>query len=176
MLNDEANLNALGEILVPVLASVESCHAYEFWRKTYGQTDGSDALYVYGEYETINDATILFSLISLRKIDDFLSDTKKMKPKDIRYSDFGICRETVLLERESIISQDVRNKINKCIAHLTDLGDPSVDDWEGLEQALEMAKPTLNRLKEVIRRLLKLSDEQVSSANLSHTPRHAPKR
>ncbi len=159
MWNNEDDLNAIGEYLIPVLASVESCRANEYWRKTYGQIEGEDALYVYGEYEIIGDATMLFSLISLRKIDEFLSDGKTRLPSDIRYSDYGICREAVLLDSNSIISQGVRKKINKHIAHFTDLGDPDVEDWGEFYQALEMAKPALKRLEEVIRRLLKLSDQ-----------------
>jgi hypothetical protein len=86
MWNNEDDLNAIGEYLIPVLASVESCRANEYWRKTFGQIEGEDALYVYGEFEIIGDATMLFSLISLRKIDEFLSDGKKRLPSDIRYS------------------------------------------------------------------------------------------
>jgi len=157
--SDENELNALAELLIPVLASVQSCRTHEFWRKACSQIKYNDTQYVYGEYETIGDATMLFSLISLRKIDDFLSDEKKKRNTDVRYNDFGIGRKAVLLDAESIISHDVRSKINKCIAHFTDFGDPSVEDLEEFDQALEAAEPALGRLEEQILLTLKLIDQ-----------------
>jgi len=158
MLNDVDELDALAEILIPVLASIKSCRANEFWRKTYGNVEGNGTVYVCGEYEIISDATMLFSLISLRKIDEFLSNAKKKKTTDIRYSDFGICREDVLLDSKSIVSQDVRNSINTSVAHFTDFGDPSVEDWEEFGRALKMSKAPLKRLEEIIEKLLKFGD------------------
>ena len=161
MSNDEPDM-ALGEYLIPVLADVQSCRAYKFWRKTFGHIgDGQNALYVGGEFETIADATILFSLISLRKIDEFLSNDRKRKSTDIHYSEFEICRDEILMDREDVLPKDVRQSINQTIAHFTDLGQPSAEDWEKFEHVLEAAEPTLKRLELVIECLLEMEREDL---------------
>lgn len=145
------------EQLISVLACVRACDAYDLWKKMFGRFEGDKDVYVYGDYETVADATLSHSLISLRSVDDFLSDGKKTFTTDLRYYDFSINRSVVLGGETGVLSIDERAAINVHEAHLTSFAQIDADDLMDLHEALERTKNLRSRLEHELLVLLRAS-------------------
>ncbi len=143
------------ENVIAVLACLESCRAYEAWKQSFAtKIERNDALYVYGDFELVQDATASLSFVSLRRIDEFLSDRKKRLSTDLRYYDFKIKKLDILCENNSVLTDRERQLVNIFEAHLTSFGQADVDDLTTLFSALERTIDIRSRLKIELARLL----------------------
>lgn len=98
--------------IVLVCSSVSNCYAYHAWHSRVGPALAKINFYDPYAKGAVEDASLIASLVMLRKMHDFLSG-KKNKPDDLICSEFGLPTCVLMNEKE-------REDVNKRIAHLTD--------------------------------------------------------
>ncbi len=144
------------ENVIAVLACLESCRAYEAWMQSFStKIEDNDELYVHGDFELVQDATASLSFVSLRRIDEFLSDRKKRLSTDLRYYDFKVKKLDILCDDNSVLTDRERQLVNIFEAHLTSFGQADVDELTELFSALKRTIGIRSRLKAELEKLLK---------------------
>ncbi len=135
-----------------IVVAIKDCFAIDIWEQDFYEPfkscgDPEELIWGYNSHETVYRATLCFSLISLRKMADFLENKKKRRD-DITISDFGMDFKA-LTGQETLIDDRMREKVNKTIAHLTHLGEANNEDLEELRAELERCRPTLEKLADI---------------------------
>jgi hypothetical protein len=90
------------------------------------------------EIGAVEAAALITSLVSLRKMDDFLNGNRS-KPDDIIGEDFE-------LPKYQILDEGLRVEINKCVAHVTEVAIEGHDMWPAYQVAQPIFVDILERL------------------------------
>jgi hypothetical protein len=139
--------------IVTICECIDHCFAFTSWCEDFATfLDPEDLVAGLDRgADLMSDATLLMSFLALRKIDDFLRDTKP-KPDDLIAADFGIDTHSVLGDvGETLLATDERDKINKCAAHLTESLTLDSDNEVDLQNILTRSMPVLSRLVSQLR-------------------------
>lgn len=134
--------------------TIDDCFTFENWHRDflksfYSSGDLEEQMHGHTAYSRISRATALFSLIALRKVDEFSSDKSKLSG-DLRYYDYGLDLSDVFPGISQLLTCEERKYINKHIAHVTEYGELEDDLVEGLLSIISTRAEDLRRLKKVI--------------------------
>lgn len=134
--------------------TIDDCFTFEKWHRDflksfYSSGDLEEQMHGHKAYSRISRATALFSLVALRKVDEFASDKPK-KSGDLRYYDYGLDLSEVFPGISQLLTREEQKYINKHIAHVTRHGELEDDLVEGLMAIIDTRAEDLRRLKSVI--------------------------
>lgn len=107
--------------VLSICIAIQDCDVVQIWESkfapSFDELSAGEKIWEQKHYSSIWRATLLYSLISLRKVADF-AENRGANPDDIRLRDLGLDLQKVTGKTE-IIDDALREKINKGIAHLT---------------------------------------------------------
>lgn len=139
--------------LISVGRAIENCRTFKIWSDIFRKENFEieDLMAMGKNYPHIAEATLLFSLFSVRRLEEFLRD--KPQSDDLHWHSFGINRDFVQQGESRLLSDAERRAVNKSIAHLTAVGDMDFDEQEDAVKTLERIYPFLDRLEAEVARV-----------------------
>lgn len=127
---------------------IDQCFSFTIWCDDFAQhVDPEDILCGLDRgFELMSDATLLYSFISLRRLDDFLK-TNRRNRDDLIANDLGIDLQSVFDNQPNdLLTNDERTKVNKQVAHLSDKLSLEGDEEVTLSDILLRSEPIISRL------------------------------
>lgn len=148
--------------LLSIGCTMEHCRTFKIWCDTFPPENfgTDDMIRMKDSYDQLAESAILFSLLSVRKLEDLFRDAAQQD--DLNYATFGIDRDFVLEGGTQLLTADERIIVNKSIAHLTERGALDFDGQEDAVATLERIYPALDRLEAELKRLGEASQNPTS--------------
>lgn len=138
--------------VLSVCVAIRDCEVIDTWEMEFAPSSGtlreSNDIWADKAYQAMWRAALLYSLIALRKVDDFAAN-RRTRPDDIKLSDLGLDLQTVTGET-TIIDSALRDRINKGIAHITKDLDPDNRELAYLRRQLQLREKALRDLGDAI--------------------------
>lgn len=116
------SLPSRSEKLDEVRRTVSDCFAYYTWTESVKPSliQRTSAYFPsVQEQISIERSTRIFSLLALRRLNEFLSEKVKRVPDDLRWSDLDLDRRAIIEPGDELLTDEERETINKCVSHLT---------------------------------------------------------
>lgn len=140
----------------PVASTIDDIFTFDAWASGFldpwrESGDFEELILGHDDYMRISRALGMNMAVALRKIDDFLSDAKKLSD-DLHCSDpkYNIKSKDVLGRDGRLLSAEERTIVNKRIAHLTNWGVVDDDDMDALHAVVSAHKAELEKLRRMV--------------------------